>query len=383
MPTRTYMVVDARRDHAIRIPRPDLSAAIGTPNACNNCHADRTAEWAAEEVARWYGPNRRAEPHYGSVIDAGRKDQVGADKDLSALVLDNDKPAIVRATALSLLPRFAATVTPEVIKAYLAGIGDSDPLLRATAVDALQPFAPEQRLQVVAPLLDDRVRAVRIAAARSLAAVPEHMLTPQQRSAFERAATEFIDAQAASSERPESHVTLGAFYVERQEYGAAESAYRTALRLDPSFVPAMVNLADLYRGMGRDIDGEPLLRQAIAIESDSAIAHHALGLLLLRKQQFEQALAELALATQAEPDNARYAYVYAVALHSAGKVPEALQILRNAHQTHPADVDILIALVTISRDSGDLAAARDYAAQLLRAAPDNPDAGSLYRSLNP
>ena len=54
MPTKTYMVVDARRDHSIRVPRPDLSISLGTPNACNQCHADRPAPWAAETVAGWY-----------------------------------------------------------------------------------------------------------------------------------------------------------------------------------------------------------------------------------------------------------------------------------------------------------------------------------------
>src|SRR5262249_6680361 len=38
MPTRTYMVIDVRRDHSFRVPRPDLSLKYGTPNACNQCH---------------------------------------------------------------------------------------------------------------------------------------------------------------------------------------------------------------------------------------------------------------------------------------------------------------------------------------------------------
>src|SRR5262249_50761512 len=158
MPTRTYMVIDARRDHAIRIPRPDLSVALGTPNACNGCHADRSAQWAADQVAAWFGPTRRVEPHYGSVIAAGRAGEPGANAALAALILDDAKPAIVRATALSLLPQFAANIGPEQIKAYLAGLKADDPLVRMAAVDALSPFAPEQRLSVAAPLLEDNVK---------------------------------------------------------------------------------------------------------------------------------------------------------------------------------------------------------------------------------
>ncbi len=383
MPARTYMVIDARRDHAIRIPRPDLTVAIGTPNACNGCHANQTAEWAAAAVTRWYGPNRRAEPHYGTVIDAGRRGQPGAEKGLSALVLDNAKPAIVRATAISLLPQFTANVTPEMIKAYLLGVNDTDPLVRTAAVDALEPFAPQQRLPVIAPLLADPVRAVRIAAARLLAAVPTQLLTPRQRADLDKASAEYIDAQMASADRPEAHVTLGAFYADRAQMDAAETAYRTALRLDPSFVPAMVNLADLYRALQRDADGEPLLRRAVAIEPKNAVAHHALGLLLLRAQRLDQAILELREGAQLAPSNARYAYVYAIALHTAGQSAEALRVLRFDQQMHPADVDVLIALVTISRDSGDLAAAKDYAEQLLRVVPDDPQARALYQSLGP
>ena len=70
MPERNYMVVDARRDHAIRVPRPDLSDTLGTPNACNRCHTDRKASWAATAMDSWYGtgwrapaPARPAPPH--------------------------------------------------------------------------------------------------------------------------------------------------------------------------------------------------------------------------------------------------------------------------------------------------------------------------------
>lgn len=45
MPVRIYMVVDQRHDHGFRVPRPDLSAKIGTPNACNDCHETPAYQW--------------------------------------------------------------------------------------------------------------------------------------------------------------------------------------------------------------------------------------------------------------------------------------------------------------------------------------------------
>jgi hypothetical protein len=87
MPTRTYMVVDPRRDHSLRVPRPDLSVKLGTPDSCTGCHRDRTPRWAAEALARWYGPGPRP-AHYGEAIHAGRRGLPGADAQLLRLVAD-------------------------------------------------------------------------------------------------------------------------------------------------------------------------------------------------------------------------------------------------------------------------------------------------------
>ncbi len=381
MPTRTYMVVDVRRDHSIRIPRPDLSIALGTPNACNSCHTERSALWAAEAIAKWYGPDRRQEPHYGSTIDAARKGLPGAGPALAALSTDKSEPAIVRATAISLLTPFAGSITPEMAKAYPDALKDEDPLVRAAAVNALDPFAPRDRLPLVAPLLQDKIRAVRIAAARSLAPVPTAVLTPQQRFDFDRDSDELVAAEMASSDRPEAHLSLGAFYAQAGQVAKAEAAYRQALLLDPRFTPALVNLADLYRQLNRDADAEPLLRQAITIDPQDPTAHESLGLLAARQGRLPEALTQLRNASELAPGNSRYAYVYAVALHSAGKSSEALDALRRAHQEDPADFDILYALATMSRDIGDTKSALDFARRLLQIAPDNPDAQALLNSL--
>jgi tetratricopeptide (TPR) repeat protein len=381
MPTRTYMVIDARRDHAIRIPRPDLTMTLGTPNACNGCHADRTAEWAAAAVAKWYGPALRLDPHYGTAIDAGRKGLPGAGQALATLAAAADRPAIVRATALSLLPTFTASVTAGMIKAYLRGLGDADPLVRAAAIDALEPFGPDQRAELVAPHLADPVRAVRVAAARSLAGVSPSRLSAPQHAELDRAIDELIAAEMATAERPESHVTIGALRAQQGNAAAAEASYRTALRLDPRFVPAMVNLADLYRGLDRDADGESLLRQAVATDPNDAAAEYAFGLLKVRQGKLDDALGLLRNAATLAPDNARYAYVYAIALNGAGNGAEALATLQSAHQRHPVDVDILNALITISRDAGDRAAALGYAEELVRLVPGNADARALRDSL--
>ena len=75
MPERTYMVVDRRHDHGFRVPRPDLSAKINTPNACNDCHADKSAQWAASAIEAWHGPKRIGFQNYAEAFHAAWTDQ--------------------------------------------------------------------------------------------------------------------------------------------------------------------------------------------------------------------------------------------------------------------------------------------------------------------
>ena len=88
MRTETYMVVDPRHDHSLRAPRPDLTLSLGTPNACNDCHRDKSARWAQRAVERWYPEGQWTKPHFGEALQAGRTLQVGAEEALVALARD-------------------------------------------------------------------------------------------------------------------------------------------------------------------------------------------------------------------------------------------------------------------------------------------------------
>ena len=378
MPTRTYMVVDARRDHSFRVPRPDFSVAYGTPNACNQCHKDRTNKWAADTVAQWYGPGRRQEAQFVAAIDAGRHGSVNAEGSLTELIADSSKPPIARATALSLLPDY---LTPRAVPVVKQALQDPDPLVRTEAVKALEPLSPQERLQMAAPLLTDPIRAVRIEAARLLAGTPASSMQDGQRSALDRAISELIDSEMASAERPENHVNLALIYAQMGRTSDAEAQLQTALRLDPKFVPAMVNLADLYRAQQRDAEGEKWLQKAISVAPDAAEPVYALGLLKVRQKQYDQALTLLAKASAMQPSDTRYSYVYAVALNSSGQAGRAIALLEEAHKRRPADRQVLLALITCERDKGNLFAATTYAQELVQLTPDDPGAQSLLAEL--
>ena len=334
MPTRLYMVVHERHDHSIRVPRPDLSVRLGTPNACNACHARRSSRWAAAAVARWYGEARRREPHFGEVLQAARGGAVGADLALAELARAASQPAIVRATALLELSQWLSAST---LPAFEGGVRDPDPLVRLGAAEGAQAVPPELRLGLLAPLLRDPVRAVRIEAARALVAVPASRWSIGERSAYADALAEWRAAQAVNADRPEAHVNLGALDAELGDRSAARAEYETALRIGPWFVPAYLDLADLLREEGRDDEGEKLLRRAIEIAPDSPDAQEALGLLLVRRQRLAPGVEALRRAAELAPANGRYAYAYAVSLHSTGETARAIELLEGFRARRPGD----------------------------------------------
>lgn len=378
MPSRTYMVVDVRRDHSFRVPRPDFSVKYGTPNACNQCHKDKPARWSVEAVARWYGPNRRQEPHFVEAIDAGRRGLTNAQQELSTLILDPTKPGIARATALSLLPQY---LTPAGVPAIQTALGDADSLVRAAAIRSLEPLSPQDRVGLAGPLLTDPIRSVRLEAARLLAGTPRDLLSTGQETALEQVIAELIASEKASAERPENHLNLALLYVQMGRSSEAEAELHTALRLQPDFVPAMVNLADLCRMQQRDEEGQGWLENAIAINPKAAEPIHALGLLKVRQKQYKEALALLAKAANLMPDNARYSYVYAVALQSSGQLDRAIGILKEAHRRRPADRQVLVGLIDFEKDKGDLRSAIMHAQELARLVPDDPNAKTLLAEL--
>jgi predicted CXXCH cytochrome family protein len=360
MPTTTYMVIDPRHDHSLRVPRPDQSEAFGTPEPCTGCHADRDAHWASNQLKTWYGHPPQGYQAYAAAFEAAASDAPDAAAQLRALAADATQPAIARATALAdLEPGSRSSLT-----ALAAALRDPEALLRFGALQALGRAPLELRVSLAAPLLSDPVRIVRGEAVTVVAPVPAEQLDAAQRAAFERAGAEYVETQRYNADRPEGRVNLGTYDANRGDAGGAEAEFRAALRLDPAFVPAYVNLADLYRVTARDADGERTLRTGLERVPDNAALHHALGLALVRLQRMDEALAELKRAAMLDPGDARFAYVYAVALHSAGDAQAAIATLETALAKHPDDPDILQALASFHAERGDSEAAGDYAKRL-------------------
>jgi tetratricopeptide (TPR) repeat protein len=379
MPSRTYMMIDPRRDHSLRIPRPDLSVRFGIPNACTNCHTDRSSQWAATAVSKWYQPPLVGLQRFADTLHDAVEGAPDARHLLPGLITNREQPAIARATALTLLSAW----TPDPGDTSLtAAISDDSPLVRRAAARALANADPRARIVSLAPLLHDPVRDVRLEAAEVLAGKPSESLPPQVVTELNHATDEYIAAQRLNADRPEAHLNLGLLDARQNQFNNAETEFKLALSLDPSFVPATVDLADLYRSLDRDRDGERLLDDAIGRAPNDASLRYALGLLLVRAKRGGQALDSLAAAAHLDPGNARYAYVYAIALHDGDQLHLAISTLEASLRLHPYYRDSLGAVVNFLGESGDAASALPYAQRLLELEPANPQLRQLVEHLS-
>jgi Tfp pilus assembly protein PilF len=343
------------------VPRPDLSVALGTSNACTDCHTDKRAAWAADAISGWFGAQRRQGWHYGDALAAGRAEQPDAERQLLRVIGDPAAPAIARATAVTLL---APLLSPRSLPALQAATRDPDPLVRRAAAESGDALDPAARIALLVPLLDDPVRTVRLAALSALLDVPADRFDGTQRAALERVKAEYRAAQLFNADRAEGQSNLGSMEARSGNLDAARAAFETAIRLQPSFLPAYVNLADVQRRQGQEEAAEATLRRALAIEPSAPVVYHALGLSLVRQKRMPEAIAALRRGVELAPDDPDQAYALAIALHDTGDPAGAIAVLAAAHQRRPARADLLAALVQFNAEVGDREAAERWQQQL-------------------
>jgi tetratricopeptide (TPR) repeat protein len=295
------------------------------------------------------------------------------------VISGNDYPGIARATAVSLL---AQPFSSKEFRTLEAQLGNADVLIRIATLRQLRNLPPEFRLRLPGSrLLADPVRGVRIEAVSTYAGMQD-LLPLEDVRAYSQAERDYRETYEAIANRPEALLALAAFETAEGRVPEALELYQTALRIEPLAVSARVNLADLLRGLGREAEGEDVLREGLELDATNAALHYALGLSLVRSSRTDAALEELRRAADLEPGNPRYAYVLGIALNSLGLSQEALQVLQSARGRFEGDFDIAMALANMLRDSGDAEAALEIAYTLARRHPENQNVLALLRSLN-
>jgi predicted CXXCH cytochrome family protein len=359
MPERTYMVNDERADHRFGIPRPALSAKIGAPDACTACHQRKDAAWADRQIAQHF--ETRSDHVFAEALDTARDQRPGGEPELIELVAAGTGPAIVRATALIELRNLSSPSLPALL---MRAANDASPIVRRAVATAARDLPPEQRVEIVRPLLRDAIRSVRIEAVPALLGVHAGSWTSGDRAALKSATEEYLESKLFNSGRGAGLVDLAQAAMLAGDSEGAEDTLREALDVDPTFTAAYVNLADLYRSRERDEDAEAILRKGLRVAADTASVEFALGLTLVRLERRAEAMTHLARAYVLRPEAIRFGYVYAVAQYDSGKKEAALRTLEQVRKRYPANRDILRLLIGYNQQLGRAEAAQRYTAEL-------------------
>ena len=341
MPGRYYMGIDYRLDHSIRIPRPDLSLANKTPNACNECHKDKTIQWSVEYMTKWYG--QTSKPHYSTAMAAARESKPDTVDILVKTADDVLLPVIVRATSISMLVSYPEEKS---IMALERALSDDESLIRHAAIRTLNRFNLDetQRIRLTVPLLYDSVKAVRVEAALCLSPVPKEKLKENERKLYQLALEEYKNAMMYTGDFPQSQFNLGLLYANLGDLTKAEAHYKKSINIDDVFVPAKVNLAMLYNRKGLNDQAEELLKEAYESNPDMHELAYSLGLLLVEKKEPKDAVHYLSLAAEGMPNNARVHYNLGLLLQSRRQLPEAETYLLHALNIEPDNMDYLYAV---------------------------------------
>ncbi|MCB2220145.1 MAG: tetratricopeptide repeat protein [Bacteroidetes bacterium] len=365
MPGRYYMGVDYRRDHSFRVPRPDLSDKLGTPNACTQCHANKSNQWAAGFMKKWYGESIR--PHYGLALAAGARMELDAFEKLRRLINDDLYPIIVRATALSILGENYPDSSASILKNNMK---DVESLIRYTAVHHFQITSLEG-LDAVIPLLNDPVRAVRYEAAIRLSIIPADQFPAKSKHSLEEALDEYKEAMEYSADFAASRHNLGNYYRSRNNPTKAVENYKAAINIDNLFYPAKVNLAMIYNQQGQNDKAEQLFREVISEQPDNGEIYYSLGLLLAEQQKFAEAANMLEEAIKKMPERIRIRYNLGLIYQYLNEPQKAEKVLLQGLQVSPENFDLLFAIADLYMKQGKREKALQYASLLNDLYPEN------------
>ncbi|MGY2262819.1 tetratricopeptide repeat protein [Pseudomonas sp. SDO55104_S430] len=349
MPGKFYMGNDFRHDHSFSIPNPERAQKLGTPDACLTCHQGKAGDKVTEQFKLWSAENAPQAPRYDESLWLIRNGQAGAAQALFEQLQRSNLPAIQRATLLAELPAYPSE---QALKLASKDLNNPAPQVRESAVHAVSAFLPPpDRAQLLAPLLNDPVKAVRIAAARDLLSVARNGLGAAQGS-WNSAIAEYEEVQKSLLERAEANLNLALLYQASGRNGEVEGLLRSALLRDPDFYPALVTLVQWLEGNSRNQEAQTLLAQSLKEHPDAALLQHTQGLALVRAGQTAQAMPYLHKAAQLEPQTAQYAYVLAVALHDSGKVDEACAELERLLKLDPTNRNARLALIQYYLNNG-------------------------------
>lgn len=346
MPQTTYMGVDDRRDHSFKIPRPDLSVSYGIPNACTQCHEDKSEQWAAQNLKQWHGKPKsltQAEQMYMNLM---HQDYLPMQAHL-ALINDSKLSVIKRATAISMLPNSTQQLSNEDIQSWLKS---EHGLIRLALARIGQLLPPAERLKGYQNLLGDKYLAVRIATANNLINVGL-----ENKPVFDQALQALLSSNQVSQWRGEGNLNQSQVYIQLGQTQQAIKALQHGIEVDPYFDVNYINLAEVYRTAGQAKKEQEILQQGLKANPKSGFLHYSQGMHLIRQQQKALSVESFQQAIKWEPTNVQYAYLYFLVLDSIDQTKRAVSELKNVLKQYNNAPHLLQLGLSFSQKTADQA----------------------------
>lgn len=339
MPQQPYMGIDFRADHSMRIPRPRLTKELGTPNACNQCHAKESTQWAINSIDKWFGESRKLQ--YGTVFQMADDGNVAAIAMLDKMYRDEVYPELVRATAVQKLAQNFPEAGRAVVEEALMHPNDH---IRYTAVRQYIVDSPEA-VKTLLPLLKDGSKAIRIEAADKLYVVPQEQLPQSYKPILSAVLQERLQALEYNADFPGGKFNLGNYYYNTGNLDQAERFFAAALKQDPLLHSVKVNLAYVYNQQGKYEQAEKLFKSYLKYVPEDGSVMFSYGLFLSERQRYEESLEYMLKASKLAPDNVRIFYNIAMMYDFFKDVRKAEEYLKICNSKAPENISYSSALL--------------------------------------
>lgn len=376
MPGKLYMGNDLRHDHSFRVPRPDLSVKYGTPNACSNCHKDKSEKVLADAVIKWYGPKRKY--HFAEDLIPGSRLDAQSEQHLTKLIDNKFVPKIIKATAAFYL---GSIPTQTSLNTLIARLTSKEAQIRYRALRSLASFPSESWREAVGPLLSDKVRAVRIAAADLYITIPVNQIPANSSKAFAEAQMELEKSLRYQTDFSTGNVMLADYYLKLKDYPNAEKFYWRGLKKDSKMNYALLNLSTVYNLQGKNSQALQVLELALKNDSKNERIYYNMALLYNEMNNIPAAEKAFAKAVELKSTNSRVYYNYGLLLNQNKKAKQAEAVLIKGIAINPSDSELYYALAFVYIQSNNRGKALQTATKLKQLDANNPNYQQLYRNL--
>ena len=376
MPGKLFMGNDYRHDHSFRVPRPDLSVKYGTPNACSNCHKDKTEKALADAIVKWYGPKRKY--HFSEDLIPGSKIDANSEKHLNNLIDNKFVPKIIKATATFYLGQIQTQTS---LNTLLSRLKSKDAQNRYRALKSLGSFSGSSWTDAVGPLLSDKVRAVRIAAADLYITLPGESIPKKYLKQFVVAKKELEASLLFQTDFSTGNVMLADYYLKLQDYKNAEKFYLRALKKDGKMNYALLNLSVVYNLEGKNNQALQALKKAVINDDKNERIYYNMALLYNEIGNKEAAEKSFSKAVELKSTNPRVYYNYGLILNENKKFKEAETVLQKGILIAPSEPELYYALTFVYIQANNKPKAFQTAMKLKQLDPNNTSYQALYKNM--